>query len=173
MTEETDIKCEKCGSPMVIKWGRNGRFLACSAYPECKSTRPLPEEEAASKTDEVCEKCGSEMVIKTGRFGRFLACSAYPECKNTKPVTIGVKCPEEGCTGDLVEKRTRGGKIFYGCSKYPKCKYASWDKPVDQPCPSCEHPFMLQKISKAKGDYLLCPQCKSKVVPETADSESA
>ncbi len=173
MTEETDIKCEKCGSPMVIKWGRNGRFLACSAYPDCKSTRPLPEEEAASKTDEVCEKCGSEMIIKTGRFGRFLACSAYPDCKNTKPVTIGVKCPEEGCGGDLVEKRTRGRKVFYGCSNYPKCKYASWDKPVDQPCPSCEHPFMLQKVSKAKGEYLLCPQCKSKVVPETADTESA
>jgi len=173
LTETTDIKCEKCGSPMVIKWGRNGRFLACSAYPECKSTRPLPEEEAASKTDQKCDKCGSAMVIKTGRFGRFMACSAYPDCKNTKAITLGIKCPTEGCDGDIVEKQTKGRKIFYGCSKYPACKFASWDKPVAIPCPSCHHAFMVHKESKAKGEYYQCPQCKSKVAPESVEEKSA
>ncbi len=173
LTEETDIKCEKCGSPMVIKWGRNGRFLACSAYPECKSTRPLPEEEAANKTDEVCDKCGSPMVVKTGRFGRFLACSAYPDCKNTKAITLGIKCPNEGCNGDIVEKQTKGRKIFYGCSNYPKCKFASWDKPVDKACPTCGNPYMVHKESKAKGEYLQCPACKSKIAPENVEADVA
>jgi DNA topoisomerase-1 len=160
MTEETKEKCEKCGSPMVIKWGRNGRFLACSAYPECRSTRPLPEEEAATRTDEVCEKCGSPMVIKTGRFGRFLACSAYPDCKNTKKLTLGIDCPREGCKGQLMEKTTRGRRVFYGCSAYPKCDYALWDMPVKKQCPACKHPFMVAKSTKAKGEFYKCPQCK-------------
>ncbi|HOD65301.1 MAG TPA: type I DNA topoisomerase [candidate division Zixibacteria bacterium] len=172
MTEETDIKCEKCGSPMVIKWGRNGRFLACSAYPECKSTRPLPEEEAARKTDEVCEKCGAPMVIKTGRFGRFLACSAYPNCKNTKAITLGIACPQDGCKGQLVEKRTRGGKIFYGCSAYPSCKFATWDKPVPHPCPHCAYPFLVAKESKAKGEYLQCPRCKAVIAPDSVEAHT-
>lgn len=160
MEEKTDIKCEKCGSHMVIKWGRNGRFLACSAYPECKSTRPLPEEEARNKTDEKCEKCGSPMVIKTGRFGRFMACSAYPDCKNTKAITLGIKCPKDGCSGDIIEKQTKGRRLFYGCSNYPKCDFASWDMPAKVECPTCHHPFMLLKVSKAKGEYYKCPECK-------------
>ncbi len=160
LTEQTDIDCEKCGSPMVVKWGRNGRFLACSAYPECKSTRPLPEEEAQSRTDEKCEKCGSPMVIKSGRFGRFLACSAYPECRNTKPITLGVKCPNEGCDGDIVEKRTRGGRVFYGCSKYPKCKFATWSEPSPTPCPECNYSFTVIKQSKSKGEFHQCSNCK-------------
>jgi DNA topoisomerase-1 len=163
MTEVTDIKCEKCGEPMVIKWGRNGRFLACSAWPDCKSTRPLPEEEAKSKTDEKCEKCGAPMVVKTGRFGRFLACSAYPDCKNTKPITLGIKCPKPGCDGQILEKQTKSRRAFYGCTKYPKCDFASWDKPVSKPCPLCHHPYLLQKVSKARGEYLKCPECKHEV----------
>lgn len=170
--EKTDIKCEKCGSPMIIKWGRNGRFLACSAYPECKSTRPLPEEEAKNKTDEICDKCGAPMVIKTGRFGRFLACSAYPKCKNTKPITLGIKCPREGCDGDIIEKQTKGHKIFYGCSKYPKCDYATWDKPVKIECPVCHHPFMLLKVTKAKGEFYRCPQCKHEMAEKTSETET-
>lgn len=165
MEEKTDQKCEKCGSYMIIKWGRNGRFLACSSYPECKSTKPLPEEEARSKTDQKCEKCGSDMVIKTGRFGRFLACSGYPDCKNTKPVTLGIKCTKEGCTGELVEKQTKGRRLFYGCSKYPKCDFASWDMPVKQVCPACKNPFMVLKITKAKGEFYRCPECKYEMTP--------
>jgi len=172
LTETTDIACEKCGSPMVIKWGRNGRFLACSAWPDCKSTRPLPEEEARNRTDEKCEKCGSAMVIKTGRFGRFMACSGYPDCKNTKPIKVGVKCPKDGCSGHVVEKQSRGKRIFYGCSNYPKCDYASWDRPVDKQCPVCKHPFMVQKVSKAKGEYLRCPECKHQLVEEPAGKDT-
>ncbi len=170
LTEKTEFKCENCGSPMIIKWGRNGRFLACSAYPECKTTRPLPEEEAQNKTDEVCDKCGAPMVIKTGRFGRFLACSAYPKCKNTKAITLGVKCPKEGCGGDIVEKRTRTGRVFYGCSNYPKCDFASWDEPVATPCPLCKHSFMVLKHSKAKGEYLKCPSCKHTMAADSAET---
>jgi DNA topoisomerase-1 len=165
MEEKTDIKCDKCGSHMVIKWGRNGRFLACSAYPDCKFTRPLPEEEARNKTDEKCEKCGSPMVIKSGRFGRFMACSAYPDCKNTKPITLGIACPKDGCGGKIVEKQTKGRRLFYGCSNYPKCDYASWDMPVKIECPACKHPFMVLKVSKAKGEYHRCPECKHEVIP--------
>jgi DNA topoisomerase-1 len=172
MVEKTDEVCDKCGEPMVIKWGRNGRFVACSGYPGCKNTKPLPGEEAETKTDEKCEKCGSEMVVKTGRFGRFLACSAYPECKSTKAITLGIDCPKDGCKGQLVEKQTRGRKLFYGCSKYPKCDFASWDKPVSKPCPSCKHAFMVEKISKKKGDFLRCPECKNEV-PIEADKEEA
>ncbi|MBI5267923.1 MAG: type I DNA topoisomerase [candidate division Zixibacteria bacterium] len=163
MTEVTDIKCEKCGQPMVIKWGRNGRFLACSGWPDCKSTRPLPEEEAKAKTDEKCEKCGAPMVVKTGRFGRFLACSAYPDCKNTKPLTLGIKCPKPACGGQILEKKTKTRRAFYGCTNYPKCDFASWDKPVGKPCPLCHHPYLLQKVSKARGEYLKCPECKHEV----------
>jgi DNA topoisomerase I len=158
---------------MVVKWGRNGRFLACSAYPDCRSTRPLPEEEALSKTDEKCDKCGSPMVIKTGRFGRFLACSGYPECKNTKPVTLGIPCPKPGCGGQIMEKQTKGKRLFYGCSKYPKCDFASWDRPVTHPCPVCQHPFMVQKSTKAKGDHLKCPECGHEMTEETHDKKPA
>ncbi len=172
MEEMTDIKCEKCGSPMVIKWGRNGRFLACSAYPECRSTRPLPEEEAKNKTDAKCDKCGSPMVIKTGRFGRFMACSAYPDCKNTKAITLGIKCPKPGCTGEIIEKQTKARRIFYGCSRYPKCDYASWDMPAKIECPSCQHPFMLAKVSKARGEYYRCPECKHEMGMDSAQEKT-
>ena len=163
MVEVTDIKCEKCGELMVIKWGRNGRFLACSGWPDCKSTKPLPEEEAKTRTDQKCEKCGSPMVIKTGRFGRFMACSGYPECKNTKPVTLGIACPKPGCGGQLIEKQTKTRRAFYGCTNYPKCNFASWDKPVNRPCPVCHHAYLVQKISKAKGEFLKCPECKHEI----------
>ena len=172
MEEITDIACEKCGEPMVIKWGRNGRFLACSAYPECKSTRPLPEEEAKNKTDQKCEKCNSDMVVKTGRFGRFLACSAYPDCKNTKPITLGIKCPNKGCDGEILEKQTKGRKLFYGCTKYPKCDFATWDMPVNTPCPECKHPFMVLKITKAKGEFHRCPECKHEMTPKTEEAST-
>lgn len=173
MTEKTDIRCEECGGSMVIKWGRNGRFLGCENYPECRSTRPLPEEEAQSKTDQKCEKCGSDMVIKTGRFGRFLACSAYPKCRNTKPLTLGIPCPRPGCNGEITERQTKTKRLFYGCTNYPKCNFASWDKPVNTPCPACKNPYMVQKITKAKGEYLLCPECKHQVRDEDHVEASA
>lgn len=132
--EKTDLVCDKCGSPMIVKMGRYGKFLACSNYPECKNIQSMMvtnEEHEAEQTSETCPKCGAPMVIKTGRFGKFLACSKYPECKTTKPIqkSIGMKCPKCG-TGDVVVKKSKRGKIFYACNRYPACDYASWDNPT-------------------------------------------
>ncbi len=158
----TDIVCEKCGNPMVIRWGRLGRFLACRGYPECRNTKEFVEEDGRVRVvepepvaDEICEKCGKPMVIKTGRFGRFLACSGYPDCSNTRSVGTGVLCPEEGCGGNLVEKRSRRGKLFFACSNYPRCKFALWDRPISKACPSCGAPFLVEKRSK-EGGKILC-----------------
>lgn len=169
--EPTDIPCEKCGRRMVIKWGRHGHFLACPGYPECKNTKEFTRtdeggirivEKALETTDEKCEKCGSPMVVKRGRFGKFLACSDYPACKTTKALSLGVKCPEAGCGGDLVQKRSRKGRAFYSCSRYPECKFALWDRPINTPCPSCRAPFLVEKVSKQAGATQQCPQCSYK-----------
>ncbi|HPL64607.1 MAG TPA: type I DNA topoisomerase [Syntrophales bacterium] len=171
-TEETptDIVCEKCGSAMVIKWGRNGRFIACSNYPECKNTKNFVQDEngkinkvESEVTDIVCSECGDRMVVKRGRFGAFLGCRRYPECRNTQPVTIGISCPEEGCAGEITEKRTRKGKVFFGCTKYPDCNFAIWDRPVAEKCPSCGAPFIVEKFSR-KGKTVACirKDCKFK-----------
>ncbi|THJ16192.1 MAG: type I DNA topoisomerase [Nitrospira sp. CG24B] len=164
----TNIPCEKCGRMLEIKWGRNGKFLACPAYkddPPCKNTQNfeklpdgtikiVPKEEIT--TDQVCDKCGSPMVVKTGRFGKFIACSAYPQCKTTKPLALGVKCPQPDCGGDLVQKRTKKGRSFFACSHYPKCEYALWDRPVPKVCPTCQAPFLIEKISKQDGRSVQC-----------------
>ncbi|NTU42193.1 MAG: type I DNA topoisomerase [Nitrospirales bacterium] len=153
----TEEVCDKCGAGMVIKWGRHGRFLACSGYPACKNTRPL-EGEAPPKeqvmTEEVCANCGSLMVIKAGRFGKFLACSRYPECKTTKPLATGVKCPLDG--GDIVERKTKKGKSFWSCSRYPDCKFAMWQRPVPKPCPKCNAGFLVEKREKTGDVSLIC-----------------
>ncbi len=159
LQQEHDEKCPKCGKDLVVKWGRNGRFIACTGYPDCKFTKPLKEDMV--ETNETCEKCGSPMVVKTGRFGRFLACSKYPDCKSTKPLSTGVPCPTEGCTGTLVEKRSGRGKMFFGCSRYPDCKFATWNRPLAQKCEKCGFPVLEQKVSKKKGEFLQCPQCKA------------
>ncbi len=161
----TDILCEKCGESMVVKWGRFGRFLACSGYPECKSTKEFTEDASGEiavlekpevTVDEICEKCGSAMVIKTGRFGKFLACTAYPECKTTKAIGIGVKCSEQDCDGDIVQKRTKKGRMFYACNRYPKCEFSLWSRPVNKPCPSCGAPFLIEKPRKQAEPEILC-----------------
>ncbi|MBS0180863.1 MAG: type I DNA topoisomerase [Nitrospira sp.] len=164
----TDIPCGKCGRMMEIKWGRNGKFLACPAYkddPPCKNTQNfeklpdgtikiVPKQELT--TDQVCDKCGSPMVVKTGRFGKFIACSGYPQCKTTKPLALGVKCPQPDCGGDLVQKRTRKGRSFFACSNYPKCEFALWDRPVPKACPTCQAPFLVEKVSKQDGRSVQC-----------------
>ncbi len=169
LQEETEEVCEKCGSPMVIKWGRNGRFLACSGYPDCKNTKPLEELEPPVETEYTCEKCGATMVIKSGRYGRFLACSNYPDCKFTRPIPVGVKCPEDG--GEIVERRSRKGKVFYGCENYPDCKFAVWDKPVDKSCPKCDAEFLVEKHTKSKGDFLRCLTCKAEFPIDLSEDE--
>ena len=161
MVEPTTEICEKCGKPMVIRLGRYGKFLACSGYPECKATRPLKSEDTGANqvgvlTSEVCEQCGSPMVVRKGRYGEFLACSAYPTCKVAKPMSLGVACPTGGCTGELVQRRTKRGRIFYGCNRYPDCQFTLWSKPVPMPCPECQAPFLVEQGSARKGKLLRC-----------------
>ncbi len=221
MEKPTDLKCEKCGKPLVIKWGKHGSFIACTGYPECTNTREvtvdLPDVDGADLTEqgdeEYCQNCGRTMVLKKGRFGQFYACTGYPDCKTTRPVggtqkkadvaldekcpqcgnnlvmkygrfgeftacsnyptckyvkqkTIGVKCPE--CNeGEVVERRSKRGKTFYGCSRYPDCNFVTWAKPVAEKCPDCGSPYLLEKWLKS-GGTLQCPnqECKYKKVVE-------
>jgi len=157
--EETDEVCEKCGAPMVIRWGRNGRFLACSSYPDCRNTRPLNGENGIEELDRDCPECKSKLVLRSGKFGRFIACSTYPECKYTEAISTGVKCPKNDCDGDLVEKRSRRGKQFFGCSKYPKCDFAVWNKPVKKEFLACKYPFMVEKDTIKNSLHCKCSEC--------------
>jgi DNA topoisomerase-1 len=149
--------CENCGRVMVLKRGRFGQFMACTGYPDCKTTRRLDQGKKVPDIplDELCPKCGRNMMIRHGRFGEFTACSGYPECKYVKQNYIGVKCPE--CKeGDLVEKRARKGNTFYGCGNYPKCKFTSAHKPMAEKCPSCGSEYLVEKNLKA-GPVIACP----------------
>jgi DNA topoisomerase-1 len=213
--EKTDESCDKCGSPMVIKWGRYGKFLACSNYPECKNTRQLEGGEGAPEVHEdvekeLCPNHGEKMVLKKGRFGPFLACPNYPECKVTKrlvrgeggklqvealkpidencpecgkPLTwrrgrfgpfiacsdypnckyikkkeareIGLLCPECG-QGQVVERKGRWGRVFYGCRRYPECKFTAYHRPLGEPCPDCGRAYLLEKETKKEGKVIFC-----------------
>jgi len=144
----TDVHCEKCGAKMVIKWGKRGHFLACPNYPTCRNTKEfdidgegtitvIKQKETAIK----CEKCGKAMIVRTGKRGRFLACSGYPECKNTKPFPIDVKCPT--CGGEIVERMSQKGRVFYSCANYPDCKFILREMPQKRECPACKAPFMI------------------------------
>jgi DNA topoisomerase-1 len=159
--EELDETCENCGRPMVVKRGRFGMFLACTGYPECKTTRKIiatKQGVSAAKPDQIldekCPNCGRNLVIKQGRFGEFTACTGYPECKYVKQKTTGVLCPKDG--GDVVEKKTRRGKVFYGCANYPNCDFTLWNKPVLEPCPTCGWTFLTEKVTKRHGRQLVC-----------------
>ncbi|HZI17060.1 MAG TPA: type I DNA topoisomerase [Pyrinomonadaceae bacterium] len=212
----TDEKCENCGSGMVIKFGRFGQFLACSNYPECRTTREVAKPQSASEgasavdgvdgaAEETCELCGKPMALKRGRFGPFMGCTGYPDCRNIRKIsksgqvapapvpvegetcptdgaqlvrrhgpygefvscanypeckfikreTTGVACSKPGCRGEILVKKSKRGKFFYGCSEYPKCDAVYWDKPVAEPCPSCNAPFVLEKTTK-KGTTRYC-----------------
>jgi DNA topoisomerase-1 len=151
-----DEKCPKCGSPLVIKDGRFGRFKACSGYPKCKFRESLVKKES-KPLDEKCPECGSPLVQKFGKFGPFVACSSYPKCKYIKKekAETGIDCPL-GCGGKILRRKTRRGKIFYGCSNYPKCTFATWDEPVNRPCPACGQKFLLKKHVMRGDPYLHC-----------------
>jgi DNA topoisomerase I len=160
--------CPQCGETVLIRSGRYGLFLGCSAYPECDYTRNIAaeteDESAPTGTDEKCPTCGSPMVIRKGRTGPFLSCSRYPECKTASPIPTGLKCPKCG-SGDLIQRRTKKGKTFYACNRYPDCDYTAWNKPVNQPCPNpdCGSPIM-ERASSRKGEVVLvCPKCKAKI----------
>ena len=172
----TEQTCENCGKPMVIRWGRHGRFYACTGFPECKTTKPLEGEGQAAgepeTTDEKCPKCESPMVIRSGRFGKFIACSRYPECKTTKPVSTGMKCPLDG--GDIVERRSKRGK-FWGCGNYPNCTFVSWYKPVAVQCPKCGAAFLTEKWDKAGNVTQICvnKECGHKAEVNKEDTAAA
>ncbi|MBI1921932.1 MAG: type I DNA topoisomerase [Geobacter sp.] len=165
-TEATSEICPDCGKPLVVKLGRRGKFIACSGYTEgCKYTRNIEQEKGEAEepvlSEEKCEKCGSPMLVKDGRYGKYLACSAYPDCKNIQPLVkpkgTGITCPE--CKeGELTEKKSRYGKMFYSCNRYPQCKFALWDLPVEQKCPKCGFPLLVKKVYKREGEFLKCPK---------------
>jgi DNA topoisomerase-1 len=196
----SDMVCESCGKTMLVRIGRAGKFLACSGYPECKTTVNIPDEitlfangiprppVAISKilseveeqvekeyevVDEKCEKCGSDMHIKTGRYGRFIACSNYPECKNTRQLVkeIGVDCPIKDCGGKILEKKSKRGRLFYGCSNYPKCELTTWAIPTGELCPECGS-ALVWHTTKRDGKHIKCSGkgCKYKLFPEEEDN---
>ena len=158
-------RCPKCGSAIELKTGRFGPYLACVKYKDtCDYVKSLRKARAPDRpTDEKCHLCGSPMVIKTGRFGEFLACTTYPACKGTRAIPIGVKCPK--CLeGDLAERRTKRGKSFWGCIRYPACDFSTWNRPVPDTCPECGWVGMEKKMSKAEGETRTCLRCKHKLV---------
>jgi DNA topoisomerase-1 len=157
--------CENCGRPMVMKRGRFGQFLACSGYPECKTTRKLvATKQGGLKAarpdvilDEKCPRCSSNLIIKQGRFGEFTACTNYPECKYIKHKTTGVPCPQDQDKGgEIVERTSRRGKVFFGCSNYPDCNFVLWNRPINEKCPECGAPFLVEKTTKKYGRQVRC-----------------
>ena len=163
--EELDEACPECGGKLSIRLGRNGRFIGCTHYPECKYTRNLKDDGPAAPPEIVegraCPKCGSNLVIKSGRYGKFIGCSGYPGCKHIepleKPQETGVECPECG-KGSLIQRKSRFGKLFYSCSTYPKCSYAVWNPPLAEPCPKCAWPILTLKVTKRRGAEKVCPR---------------
>ncbi len=163
--EEEIEPCENCGKPMVVKRGRFGQFLACTGYPECKTTRKLiatkqgglRAAKADQILDETCPRCGANLVLKQGRFGEFTACTKYPECRYIKHKTVGVKCPKDADKGgEVVERKSRRGKLFFGCSNYPDCDFVLWNRPLAEACPKCGAPFLVEKTTKKHGHQVLC-----------------
>ena len=163
--EALDEACPKCGSPLSIRLGRNGRFVGCTKYPECDYTRDLSSGAEAAPPELVegrsCPECGSTLEVKRGKYGKFIGCSAYPKCRYIEPLErpedTGVACPQCG-KGTLQKKKSRRGKIFYSCSTYPACDYAVWDEPIAQPCPQCAWPVLTLKVTRSKGTERVCPQ---------------
>lgn len=163
--EETDEICDKCSQPMIVKWGRFGKFMACSGYPDCKNTKQIAKEgsdgKAVSESTTVegaCDKCQSSLILKVGRFGKFIACSNYPDCKFTKPIDLGINCPKDDCKGKIAARRSKKGRMFYGCTAYPNCDFVSWDKPVSEPCPKCNNVYTVEKWKKDEGTSIICPE---------------
>lgn len=158
------ITCDKCGQSMAEKEGRFGKFLACTGYPDCKNTKPLDNDgqPMPDVPKQNCEKCGQPMAMKNGRYGPFLACTGYPDCRNIKNIEqkTGVNCPQ--CKqGDIVIKRSKMGKTFYACNKYPNCKFALWQKPTGEKCPDCESLLTFASENKIQCNNKGCKFEKS------------
>lgn len=166
---DTDILCEKCGSPMKVKFGKAGQFLACSGWPACKNTKNflrdehgvihiVEKPEIKHEIVGTCPECGGELAVKKARTGsRFIACLSYPKCSYTRPYSLGVPCPKDGCVGMIVEKSSKKGKIFYGCDQWPKCDWVSWDAPTNTVCPDCGKTKLLAKTDRRGKTSYYCP----------------
>jgi len=151
-----DEKCPQCGGQVVIKYGRFGQFKACAGYPECKFRESMVKQES-KPLDEKCPQCGAQLVQKFGKYGAFVACPDYPKCKYIKKenAETGIDCPL-ACGGKLLRRKTRRGKLFFGCGNYPKCTFATWDEPINRPCPQCGEKILLKK-NLIRGDpYIYC-----------------
>lgn len=177
--EQLDEACPKCGKPLTSRLGKRGKFIGCSGYPECDYTRNVDGEPGETTQpviveDRVCPQCSSPLVIKVGPYGKFIGCTSYPKCKFIepleKPKDTGVSCPE--CKeGTLIERKSRYGKLFYSCNSYPKCKYATWNPPINEPCPKCAWPILTIKITKRRGTEKVCPQKECGFVEQVAAPE--
>lgn len=168
-----DRKCPDCGANLVKRPGSYGMFIGCTGYPDCRYRESLEKREVAPpvETDIECERCGAKMVEKEGRFGRFLSCSTYPKCKNAKPLPTGISCLLPDCNGELIRRRSKRGRFFYGCDRYPECSFVAWSRPVPRPCPLCESPYLVEG---RKG--LRCPTkgCgHQEPLPEAAEEKGA
>lgn len=166
-TEQLKDPCPKCGKPLSIRLGRRGRFIGCTGYPECDYTANVDQDTTTAApeieivADRKCPECSSDLLIKTGRYGRFIGCSNYPKCKHMeplqKPADTNIQCPE--ChQGTFLQRKSRYGKLFYSCSRYPECQYAVWNEPIDEPCPQCHWPILTIKETKRKGKQKVCPR---------------
>lgn len=153
--------CPLCGANLVTKWGRHGKFYACAMHPlRCSFAKAI--ESDGERAYGKCKKCGREMVVRMGKHGKFLACSGYPICDHSESVPLDAKCPAEGCQGNVVERQTKKGRKFYGCSMYPGCSFSSWQMPANIVCPACGNLYLLTHATPAQGDFYRCPQCKKK-----------
>ncbi len=163
--EKIDEKCPKCEKPLSIRLGKRGRFIGCTAYPDCDYTRNVDGDQETTEPeivkDRKCPECESDLVIKAGRYGKFIGCSNYPNCKHMepleKPEDTEVDCPK--CKkGHILKRKSRRGKVFFSCERYPDCEYAIWNKPVAEKCPTCDWPILSIKTTKRKGTEKICPQ---------------
>ncbi len=168
--------CPNCGKPMIVRTSRFGKqFLGCSGYPECKTMMPLNSDGQTvqdQKSDEKCEKCNSEMIIRFGPYGQYLQCT-NDECKHRKKIvkSTGVKCPQPNCTGELIERKSRYGKIFYGCNQYPNCTFCTWSEPVNERCPKCNS-ILVKNITK-RYNRLKCSNKECDYTRNLEDTESS
>ncbi len=181
-SEEIPV-CELCGKEMNLKRGRYGAFYGCTGYPECKNIRKIAKGDQKPvappvELDEECPKDGAKLVRRTGRFGEFVSCSNYPKCKYIQQERIGMDCTRDGCKGEIVVKKSRRGKVFYGCNEYPDCDVVFWNKPIFKKCPECNADFVLEKTTKRDGTVRYCnnEECGYKISvedpAEAAESET-
>ncbi|HNX02527.1 MAG TPA: type I DNA topoisomerase [Candidatus Cloacimonas sp.] len=168
--QDTGIVCDVCQQgTMLIRHSKGGDFLSCSRFPQCKNTKSFTRDEDGNiqivipaTLAETCPQCGAQLILRNGKFGEFIACSNYPKCKYSRPKTLGVKCPECGI-GELTEHKSKKGRPFYSCNRYPDCKFIMNDKPLPITCPQCGNPYIVEKYTKEKGKIKICPKCKTEM----------